>query len=100
MILNVTKKPFKNFSAMQRLALNGEPLEHRPVDTIEQFEQFYDTLKDVKKVIVDGTNFILANDILNYVFCPVVTLGIEILLADDFGEDKINFMCYDYEENI
>lgn len=96
MVLNITKKPFEKFSSMQRLALHGETLEHRPVETIEQFEQIFDALKGVKQVIVDEANFVLANDIINYVTCPVVTLHIECLV--DLGET--NFLCYDYEENI
>jgi len=96
MILNTTIEPLDKFSAMQRLALNGEQIEHRPVATIEDFEDVFITLKDVTAVIVDPKNIVLANDILNYVSCPVLTLGIEAIV----DTDKVNFLLYDGEEDI
>lgn len=90
MILNTTKTPFSNFTAMQRLALNGEMCAHEHVQTIDQFSTVFRKYINVKKVIVDGSDFVLANDILNYVSCPVVTLGIEKIA--DTGQ--VNFLLY------
>jgi hypothetical protein len=79
MILNVTAKPREYFTCMRRIALKGEPLECKHVTTIEEFERVFEKCKNVKAVIVDQDNFMLANDILNYVACPVLTLNVEMV---------------------
>ena len=94
MILNTTTFQFKLFTSMQRLATKGEPIYHQHVRTIEEFEVIFEKLKDVSMVIVDEKEFVLVNDILNYVTCPVVTLGIEAIV----DTDEVNFLEYDTED--
>ncbi len=93
MILNTTIEPLVRFSSMQRLATKGEQIIHRPVAYIEEFEAIFEKCKDVSMVIIDPSDFVLANDILNYVTCPVVTLGIEVIV----DMDEVNFIEYDAE---
>ncbi|NLV87549.1 MAG: hypothetical protein GX025_10110 [Clostridiales bacterium] len=81
MILNTTDKPFFAFSAMQRLATHGETVVSQHVQNLDEFDAFYARYRNVaSKVIVDDTDFILANDICNSVDCPVVTLDIENII--------------------
>lgn len=94
MILNTTNKHFFAFSAMQRLATHGEPVltTSRPIRCVEDFYAFYDAYdKATTKVIVDKSDFVLANDICNAVTCPVVTLDVEI--NADTG--NVEFLEYD-----
>jgi len=79
MVLNITKEPLERFSCAQRLALKGENVTCAPVNTIEDFEEVYENTDDVSCVLVDAENFILANDVLNYVACPVYTMSIEVI---------------------
>lgn len=96
MILNTTNVPSTtHFSAMQRLAANGELVVDEHVRSIEQFIDVFKKYINVTKVIVDSEDFVLANDIINYVTCPVVTLRIETI-GDDW---KVNFLPYEDEEN-
>lgn len=92
MVLNTTGMPFFSFSAMQRLALNGESLETHRITTLEQFERIYEPIKAVvTKVIIDPEDFVLANDILNYVACEVVTLDTESIV----DTNEVKFLTYD-----
>ena len=97
MILNTTNIRFTQFSTMQRLATNGEYVEDAHIKDMFEFEAIYEKLKDVSKVIVDVNDFVLVNDILNYVDCPVVTLYVETFV----DTDETNFIeYYEYcEEN-
>lgn len=92
MVLNLTNKPLEKFSAFQRLALKGEPLESRKVNTYEEFEELYDSLSNVKFIIIDATDILLINDIINCVTCPVVTLDIESIVEPE----QVNFLEYEY----
>lgn len=87
MILNTTNKPLFTFSAMQRLATHGETVVTRQTKTIDDFYGFYEQYENVaSKVIVDDTDFVLANDICNAVTCPVVTLDIEHVIDNGTWE--------------
>jgi len=92
MIFNTTNVPLEGFTVMQRNALHGESLVSRHVESIDDFERVYrETLVVPTKIIVDKDNVVLANDILNYVGCPVVTLDVE---AVD-GMNNCKFIPYD-----
>lgn len=92
MILNISRKNWDSFSAMQRKAVRGEAMISQKIKTFEDFEKLYDSHTNVTKVIVDvDTDFVLANDILNYVSCKVVTLSVECL--SDNG--RVNFLNYE-----
>lgn len=97
MILNTTDKPFVAFSAMQRLATNGEVVTSQYIKTIEEFDTFYGRYANVvTKVIIDDADFVLANDICNSVDCPVVTLDIESIVDKGTWE----FREYSPDETI
>lgn len=99
MILNVTDKPFFAFSAMQRLATHGVRVvtRSRPVRSVDDFYALLDAYENVvTKVIIDKSDFVLANDICNAVTCPVVTLDIEI----DAITGNVEFIEYDPYERV
>lgn len=91
MILNITNEPFYKFSCMQRLAMQGKRMVHHPVNDIDEFEKVFENLTNVTAVIVNPSEFILVNDILNYVSCEVVTLGI----VSYVDTDEVKFLEYD-----
>lgn len=80
MIFNLTKKPFYKFNGMQRSATHAEVVLHHPCTDVEEFIQWLNKVGEhnVSKVIVDRTDEVFNNDILNAVKCPVVTLDVEI----------------------
>lgn len=92
MILNLTRTPFESFSAVQRLAANGERVVDKHVSSIEEFYDTYDPIeKECKAVIVDEDDVLLNNDIANAVVCPVVTLQVEI----DLDKNTHKFLEYE-----
>lgn len=102
MILNISGKPYREFSITQRLACHGETVATHIVTDIEGFEKVYDLFESsVSFVIVNKNNFMLANDVCNYVRCPVVTLDVEQEFAStDVGDCPMGwaFIEYDYDE--
>lgn len=95
MIINLSSKPYSKFSAVQRLALNGAHVVEVNPSTFPAFCDAYDKHKYlITAVIVDKDDFVLANDVINYVddrLTRVVTLDVTIDL--DTGTHKFN----DYE---
>jgi hypothetical protein len=92
MILNLTSTPFESFSAVQRLATNGKRVVDKRVSTIEEFYDAYDPVaNDCEVVIVDETDVVLDNDIVNAALCPVVTLRVEI----DCEKHTHKFLVYE-----
>ena len=99
MIINLSNKPYYKFSAVQRLATNGEHVVEVNPSTFPAFCDAYDKHEYlVTAVIVDKEDFVLANDVLNYVddnLTRVVTL--DVTINPDTGSHKFN----DYEpENL
>nr|DAN52945.1 MAG TPA: hypothetical protein [Caudoviricetes sp.] len=95
MIINLSSKPYSKFSAVQRLALNGAHVVEVNSSTFPAFCDAYDKHEYlITAVIVDKEDFVLANDVINYVddrLTRVVTLDVTIDL--DTGTHKFN----DYE---
>lgn len=92
MILNLTSTPFESFSAVQRLATNGKRVVDKRVSAIEGFYDVYDPVaNDCEAVIVDETDVVLNNDIVNAALCPVVTLRVEI----DCEKHTHKFLVYE-----
>ncbi len=94
MILNLTNKPLANFSVYQRLALRGESVAtvSRPVTTLYEFDSYLDRYENIlSAIIVDkDIDVVLANDIINSVDVPVVTLDVEYL----YDSNTYNFIEY------
>jgi len=99
MIINLSGKPYYKFSAVQRLAANGEHVVDVNPSTFPAFCDAYDRHEYlITAVIVDKEDFVLANDVLNYVddnLTRVVTL--DVTIDPDAGTHRFN----DYEpENL
>lgn len=99
MIINLSSKPYSKFSAVQRLALNGAHVVEVNSSTFPAFCDAYDKHEYlITAVIVDKEDFVLANDVINYVddrLTRVVTL--DVTIDPDTGTHKFN----DYEpENL
>lgn len=94
MILNLTNKPLANFSVYQRLALQGESVvtASRPVTTIDEFDSYLDRYENILSAIIVNKDIdvVLANDIINSVDVPVVTLDVEYL----YDSNTYNFIEY------
>lgn len=68
MIINLSSKPYSKFSAVQRLALNGAHVVGVNPSTFPAFCDAYDKHEYlITAVIVDKEDFVLANDVINYV---------------------------------
>lgn len=95
MIINLSSKPYSKFSAVQRLALNGARVVEVNPSTFPAFCDAYDKHEClITAVIVDKEDFVLANDVINYVddrLTRVVTL--DVTIDPDTGTHKFN----DYE---
>lgn len=95
MIINLSSKPYSKFSAVQRLALNGAHVVKVNPSTFPAFCAAYDKHEYlITAVIVDKEDFVLANDVINYVddrLTRVVTL--DVTINPDTGTHKFN----DYE---
>lgn len=95
MIINLSSKPYSKFSAVQRLALNGAHVVEVNPSTFPAFCDAYDKYEYLTTaVIVDKEDFVLANDVINYVddrLTRVVTL--DVTIDPDTGTHKFN----DYE---
>lgn len=95
MIINLSSKPYSKFSAVQRLALNGAHVVEVNPSTFPTFCDAYDKHEYlITAVIVDKEDFVLANDVINYVddnLTRVVTL--DVTIDPDAGTHKFN----DYE---
>lgn len=80
MIFNLTKKPFYKFNTVQRLATHAEVVLHHPCVDVEEFIEWLNKVgeRNISKVIVDKTDEVFNNDVLNAVKCPVVTLDVEV----------------------
>lgn len=95
MIINLSSKPYSKFSAVQRLALNGAHVVEVNPSTFPAFCDAYDKHEYlITAVIVDKEDFVLANDVINYVddrLIRVVTL--DVTINPDTGTHKFN----DYE---
>ena len=95
MIINLSSKPYSKFSAVQRLALNGAHVVEANPSTFPAFCDAYDKHESlITAVIVDKEDFVLANDVINYVddrLTRVVTL--DVTIDPDTGTHKFN----DYE---
>lgn len=95
MIINLSSKPCSKFSAVQRLALNGAHVVEVNPSTFPAFCDAYDKHEYlITAVIVDKEDFVLANDVINYVddrLTRVVTL--DVTINPDTGTHKFN----DYE---
>lgn len=95
MIINLSSKPYHKFSAVQRLAANGEHVVDVNPLTFPAFCYVYDGHEHlITAVIVNKEDFVLANDVLNYVddnLTRVVTL--DVTINPDTGTHKFN----DYE---
>lgn len=95
MIINLSSKPYSKFSAVQRLALNGAHVVEVNSSTFPAFCDAYDKHEYlITAVIVDKEDFVLANDVINYVddrLTRVVTL--DVTINPDTGTHKFN----DYE---
>lgn len=94
MILNTTGIEKIRFSAMQTLACRGETVVTQSFDTVDDFFAFYDAhCNNISFVIVDEKRLEFANDVCNGVYCPVVTLDIEV---DENGVPS--FRSFDTQE--
>lgn len=95
MIINLSSKPYSKFSAVQRLALNGAHVVEVNPSTFPAFCDAYDKHEYlITAVIVNKEDFVLANDVINYVddrLTRVVTL--DVTINPDTGTHKFN----DYE---
>ena len=92
MILNISGKAYDSFSAVQRLATNGKRVVDKRVSTIEEFYDAYDPVaNDCEVVIVDETDVVFNNDVVNAAMCPVVTLRVEI----DCEKHTHKFLVYE-----
>lgn len=95
MIINFSSKPYSKFSAVQRLALNGAHVVEVNPSIFPAFCDAYDKHEYlITAVIVDKEDFVLANDVINYVddrLTRVVTL--DVTIDPDTGTHKFN----DYE---
>lgn len=95
MVINLSSKPYSKFSAVQRLALNGAHVVEVNSSTFPAFCDAYDKHEYlITAVIVDKEDFVLANDVINYVddrLTRVVTL--DVTINPDTGTHKFN----DYE---
>ena len=92
MILNLTSTPFEAFSAVQRLATNGKRVVDKHVSTIEEFYETYDSIaENCEAIIVDETDVVFNNDVVNAAICPVVTLCVEI----DCEKHTHKFLVYE-----
>lgn len=95
MIINLSSKPYSKFSAVQRLALNGAHVVEVNSSTFPAFCDAYDKHEYlITAVIVDKEDFVLANDVINYVddrLTRVVTL--DVTIDPDTGTHRFN----DYE---
>lgn len=95
MVINLSSKPYSKFSAVQRLALNGAHVVEVNSSTFPAFCDAYDKHEYlITAVIVDKEDFVLANDVINYVddrLTRVVTL--DVTIDPDTGTHKFN----DYE---
>ena len=95
MIINLSSKPYSKFSAVQRLALNGAHVVEVNPSTFPAFCDAYDKYEYlITAVIVGKEDFVLANDVINYVddrLTRVVTL--DVTIDPDTGTHKFN----DYE---
>lgn len=68
MIINLSSKPYSKFSAVQRLALNRAHVVEVNPSTFPAFCDAYDKHEYlITAVIVDKGDFVLANDVINYV---------------------------------
>lgn len=93
MIINLSSKPYSKFSAVQRLALNGAHVVEVNSSTFPAFCDAYDKHEYlITAVIVDKEDFVLANDVINYVddrLTRVVTL--DVTIDPDTGTHKFNY---------
>lgn len=100
MTLNLTRKPFHKWTAVQVLALKGAPVTDFPTRDFDEFYEFYGRFKKaIKRIIVESTdsNLVFNNDVLNAVacdVCDVVTLDVEII------NGKPSFIPYDADDAI
>lgn len=96
MVLNLTNKRLADFSVYQRLALQGESVVtvSRPVTTIDEFDSYLNRYENIlSAIIVDkDIDVVLANDIINSVDVPVVTLDVEYLC----DSNTYNFIEYGF----
>lgn len=92
MILNISRKAYDSFSTVQRLATNGKRVVDKRVSTIEEFYETYDSIaENCEAIIVDETDVVFNNDVVNAAICPVVTLRVEI----DCEKHTHKFLVYE-----
>ena len=99
MVINLSSKSYSKFSAVQRLALNGAHVVEVNPSTFPAFCDAYDKHEYlITAVIVDKEDFVLANDVINYVDDrPTRVVTLDVTIDPDTGTHKFN----DYEpENL
>lgn len=97
MVLNLSDKQVTDFSVSQRLALRGRKVltTTHPVlvpDDYDYFDAYLSRYENVIELIIVGKRIdtVLANDIINSVDVPVVTLDVEFISDDS----SYNFIEY------